>query len=132
MNRTELREFVTAYLEAALWSSTAHGVPEDTNDGSFDVSMESYGLSIEDIAPVAKIRAMRDCIDFVDSNDRRLRRVGSPAQHGHDFWLTRNRHGAGFWDRGYPQPLADHLTQAAHAYGGCDLYVDDEGLVYGF
>lgn len=44
---------------------------------------------------------------------------------GHDFWLTRNGHGAGFWDRGLGE-LGDRLTDAAHAYGSVDVPTDEE------
>jgi hypothetical protein len=47
---------------------------------------------------------------------------------GHDFWLTRNGHGAGFWDRGLGE-LGDALTQAAKSFGQCDLYVTDDGAI---
>ena len=36
---------------------------------------------------------------------------------GHDFWLTRNGHGAGFWDGDWQEPAAAALTAAAHAFG---------------
>jgi len=45
------------------------------------------------------------------------------AQVGHDFALTRNHHGAGFWDRG----LGDHgdaLTTAAEAEGSADVWLN--------
>jgi hypothetical protein len=50
---------------------------------------------------------------------------------GHDFWLTRNRHGAGFWDGDWPESWGDRLTERSHAYGEVDLYVGDDGLIYG-
>jgi hypothetical protein len=49
---------------------------------------------------------------------------------GHDFWLTRNGHGAGFWDGDWPEPLATVLTDAAHAFGELSPYVGDDGLIY--
>ena len=48
---------------------------------------------------------------------------------GHDFWLTRNGHGAGYWDRGLGE-VGDALTTAAEVYGSCDLYVGDDGKIY--
>lgn len=48
----------------------------------------------------------------------------------HDFWLTRNHHGAGFWDGDYPEPIATQLTNLAHGFGECNLYVGDDGLIY--
>jgi len=43
----------------------------------------------------------------------------SAEQAGHDFILTANRHGAGFWDRGLGD-AGGKLTEAAHAYGDID------------
>jgi hypothetical protein len=42
-----------------------------------------------------------------------------PAQLGHDLWLTRNGHGAGFWDRPeiYGAENARILTLMARAMG---------------
>jgi hypothetical protein len=48
----------------------------------------------------------------------------------HDFWLTRNGHGAGFWDGDWPEPMAGQLTAIAHGFGECDLYVGDDGEIY--
>lgn len=133
MTRDERKQFVAAYLEAALWAETAHGVPEDTPNGDFDTSFESYGFGLDDIAPKAKRAAFRDCLNFIDNNDTALRMSGGSAeQHGHDFWFTRNRHGAGFWDRGYKPSIDKALTTAAHAYGGCFVYVGDDGKIWGF
>ena len=52
-------------------------------------------------------------------------------QAGHDFWLTRCGHGAGFWDRGLQQ-AGDDLTEAAQAphYNTVDLYIGDDGKIY--
>jgi hypothetical protein len=47
---------------------------------------------------------------------------------GHDFWLTRNGHGAGFWDRGLGA-LGDRLTDASKPYGEVNLWVDADGSV---
>lgn len=40
----------------------------------------------------------------------------SPKQAGCDFYLTRNRHGTGFWDEGLGE-IGQRLTGAAHVYG---------------
>ena len=46
-----------------------------------------------------------------------------------DFWLTRNGHGAGFWDRGLGS-VGDELTKNAKPFGSVDAYVGDDGKVY--
>ena len=48
---------------------------------------------------------------------------------GHDFWLTRNGHGAGFWDRGLGE-AGKKLTDAAHAFGECNLYLGDDDVIH--
>ena len=79
--------------------------------------------------PVKHLRLCRaDVVSFVEANQSDLENL-DPGQIGHDFWLTRNRHGAGFWDRGLGD-VGDRLTKAAHAFGESDLYVGDDGNLY--
>lgn len=108
-------EFCNGYIEAALWSST-------DDDGE---SLEDM-----DIAPETLEEMEKDCDDFVESFGH-LFEGYDDAQAGHDFWLTRNGHGAGFWDGDYDEPEATELTDAAKAYGEYTLYVGDDGDVYG-
>lgn len=82
----------------------------------------------DDLAPEALASMREDCEAFAESEADDLADL-SAAQAGHDFWLTRNRHGAGFWDRGLGD-RGDRLTKAAHVYGESDLYVGDDGKVY--
>jgi hypothetical protein len=51
---------------------------------------------------------------------------------GHDLWLTRNGHGAGFWDRNELKKdgLGDKLSDIARKMGEKDPYVGDDGKVY--
>lgn len=121
MTRQEKKQFVAAYLEAALWSST-------TDDGT----PLDEGRDFTDIADAERRKAIRDCLQFIAANERALNRAGTPEQNGHDYWLTRNHHGAGFWDRGYPSKIGTALTNAAHAEGRRDLYIADDNLIYGF
>lgn len=116
-----LDDFVTSYLETALWSSTDDdGDPLDDNFG------------IEDLDDSVVRQAIEDCDAFRSSNADTLARLKhSDSQVAHDFWLTRNRHGAGFWDGDYPEPHATTLTDCSHAYGSVYLYVGDDGKVYG-
>lgn len=50
------------------------------------------------------------------------------SQAGVDLFLTRNHHGAGFWDR-HLGPVGDELTEKAHEMGSCDFYLGDDGRV---
>jgi hypothetical protein len=114
----ELDAFTRAYLECALWSSTGDDDQPLDDDHSTD-----------DIAPEALQSAIDDCRSFQADNADDLDGLDA-EKSGHDFWLTRNGHGAGFWDRGLGA-LGDRLSKASKFYGSCDLYVVD-GKVYGF
>ena len=117
-----LDAFFRAYLECALWAST-----DSDKDGNCEPLDDNY--SVDDISKETKEQMFADCEDFFSSNAADLDGIDA-GQAGHDFWLTRNGHGAGFWDRGYGV-LGDRLTKAAKVYGSFDLYVGDDGQVYG-
>jgi hypothetical protein len=109
-----LRTFTNAYIEAALWSSTDdNGEPLD--QGNYELSDEARRIMEADAASF--YNAYHELWD-------------DDSQAGHDFWLTRNRHGAGFWDGDYPEPQGKQLTNASHKYGEVDLYVGDDGEIY--
>jgi hypothetical protein len=86
----------------------------------------NYGS--EDIASYALEAMSKDCADFIAGNTKDLDGM-NPSQAGHDFWLTRNHHGAGFWDRGLGA-LGERLTVSANASGEVWLYIGDDGKVY--
>ena len=115
--------FTSAYCECALWSST-----DDKG-----TSLDAAGYADTELAEetVAKFKA--DCERFQAENAELLARASehqSTDRQGHDFWLTRNGHGAGFWDGDYPKELGDKLTEIAHGYGECNLYVGDDGKIH--
>lgn len=112
--------FVAAYIECALWSSVDdHSDPLDNK------------YSLDDIAPETLACMTAECEAFqVKYADLLAQAGGKDSQHGHDLWLTRNGHGAGFWDRDYPEPVGAQLTLAAHQSGYVDLYVGDDGKIY--
>lgn len=117
-------KFTLAYIECALWSSTDNdGNPLDDNCSADDIEQDTF-RQMED-----------DCKDFQESNNELLMKAYchnagySEDYAGHDFWLTRNGHGAGFWDRGLGD-IGKELTEAAKAYGGVDLMLDEDGKIY--
>jgi hypothetical protein len=117
MDWEQLDDFEKAYVECALWSSS------DGNGEPFDSNYDQFDLAPETIASMHS-----DCADFRQANAEDLK-AQSDKQNGHDFWLTRNGHGAGFWDRGLGE-IGQRLTDAAHVYSSSDLYIGDDGKVY--
>lgn len=118
-----MNAFTRAYIACALWSSMDNydietgGEPLDAN------------YTADDIVPEALAQMVEDCEAFQADNAADIA-TGDVERAGHDFWLTRNRHGAGFWDGDWPEDVGRRLTDAAHACGSVDLYVGDDGLVY--
>lgn len=115
----KLDDFTLGYIECALWSSTDdEGEPLDAN----------YG--IDDLSPEALTAMIDDCADFQSSFAGLLAQTTAvDAQNGHDFWLTRNHHGTGFWDRGYGD-VGAKLTEMTGPYEECNLYVGDDDKLY--
>ena len=72
--------------------------------------------------------AVRACSAFSEAHAELLSKAGGYAQNGADFWYSRNGHGVGFWDRGYPDEVRDGLHAAAKACGEHDLMAEDFGL----
>lgn len=118
----KLNSFQRQYLETALWSTN------DESDESGGVPLDR-NYSIEDIAPESLASMLADCDAFEAANSDLLALAGTREQNGHDFWLTRNDHGVGFWDRGY-LIVGEQLSDACKAYGSVDLYIGDDGLIY--
>ena len=122
-----LETFISAYVRAALWSETDDsGEPLDAN----------YAES--DIAPAAMARIRADCAAFLAhqmvveylESDAFFDMGSDYVEVAYDFWLTRNGHGAGFWDGDYPAPWDDRLTIAAESFGWCDMYLGDDGMIH--
>ena len=109
-----------AYLTCALWSSINYDEHGEFLDADYDT---------DDFTDKARAAAVKDLADFLLANYADFEGMDD-GQIGHDFWLTRNHHGAGFWDRGLGE-RGDRLTKAAQAYGGVDLYVNADGKIGG-
>ncbi len=121
---TRVDDTTEKYLVTAMWSSTDEdGDPLDQN------------YSVDDLAPEALASARADVASFLEANAelidqaKELKPGYDDGQVAHDFWLTRNGHGAGFWDRGLGT-VGDELTKNAKPYGDANLYVGDDNLVY--
>jgi hypothetical protein len=118
----ELDEFTTQYLATALWAET-----DNTTESGGEPLDSNY--AIVDFAPQAIERAIKDCAKFQQDNVHILEQVYAigiePSSCGHDFWLTRNHHGAGFWDNDYPKEHGKALTEAAHAFGELNPYAQN-------
>jgi hypothetical protein len=129
----KIDKFTTAYLTAALWTETDETNPEQGGQPLDD----NYG--IEDIEAETLAEMLLDCQQFQTANAELINdeNVAVESDHsvderaGHDFWLTRNGHGAGFWDGDWKEPAATKLTEAAKKFGEYNLTASGRhGKVY--
>lgn len=106
-----LNNIVYAYLVCALWSSS------DDDGNPLDGMYEPGGAS-----PETEKQAREDCENFLTLCDagRVSLKDWDDAQIGHDFWLTRNHHGAGFWDRGRGR-AGEEATKYAQTFSEVDV-----------
>jgi hypothetical protein len=131
----EMNPTLIALAETILYSECDdNSVPLDANYFVQDFDEESlkklYGeyqqfLSVVEEKIIEKIGEEWDCIDdFYD--------LAQPAlnQTEYDYILTRNRHGAGFWDGDWSDSVSEILTDAAQAQGEFDVYVGDDQKIY--
>lgn len=116
------------YVATALWSC----VDSDDFDGGATLD-EKY--DVDDISDELREQMRADLTDFIGSNREVIDRVIASRDDyditsvAHDFWLTRNSHGAGFWDRGFGDD-GKHLSEMASAHGSVDIYAGDDGKLY--
>lgn len=124
MNDLKLDEFTKSFLDCALWSSV------DDTETPLD---RNYSIDDFDSASLEKLIA--DCQKFQTENSVLIESECVKGKHsnfsraGHDFWLTRNHHGAGFWDGDWSDD-GDELTTNSHKFPEIDIYVGDDEKLY--
>lgn len=111
---------IDSYITAMQWASTdAEGE-----------SLDNYPTSQE-----AKDNAAKTCDAFIKAHGDDLDVVMGLhpnygySEAGHDLFLTRERHGAGFWDRNLGH-YGDVFTKYCEGIGEADPYVGDDNLIY--
>jgi len=120
---SEMDSFTHGYMTAMIWT--------ECNPDNLSLKHKTE----KDLSHQALDTIFEDCKDFQESNKVYLDQTGihsplySEEDAGHDFWLTRNGHGAGFWDRGLGT-IGQELTKNSHAYGEQHLYVGFSSRLY--
>lgn len=133
LQQVKIDDFTQGYIEAAFFTD-AENLPDIVT------------LDAKDLAPDAIGRIAAECMQFQQTYSAALKRAYGykhnmdaieanslpdydAEQAGRDFWFTRNRHGAGYWDRGLGKP-GDDLTEAAHTFSEVSLVLGDDGKIY--
>lgn len=121
------------YLIAAIWAD----MPEDDSKSVIadtDIHSDSVAACRREVAAfieLAENHANGDLIEQYKSCEFGEYEAAAAEMLGHDIWLTRNGHGAGFWSRdNLPGTLGDDLTEIANVIGPRNVYRGDDGKVY--
>ena len=127
------KDLVKGYVAAALWSSNdestpSGGEPLDKNYDRSDIATDSLKKMKRDCAKFMKANKS-DIAEFIATSPRGSHEDGGWALVGHCFWLNRNGHGTGFWDRDAGD-VGERLSEASRKFGESDLYVGDDGKIY--
>lgn len=121
MDKDDFDVFVHQYMVTALWSTNDESTPEGGEPMDANYTVDDI-----DSETVEKMKA--DCRKFLEANAEDI--DGRYEDGGHDFWLSRNNHGAGYWDGDWPEVAGERLTDAAHKFGEVNLYVGDDGKIH--
>lgn len=111
--KDKIKEILNHYLHTALWTENL-----DSEFGTENFDSKSRESAEKDIALfIEKAGSLLDSLDL--------------SLVGHDFWLTRNRHGAGFWDGDYEKEVGNKLTEISHTFKEINVETEN-GKVYFF
>lgn len=119
VDKIDIDTIVDHYLIAALWSSLNNETENHFDEDGFDIS-DIDDNSLEDAKKAVRaflLLAPKKTVEKMDLE-----------QIGHDLWLTRNGHGAGFWDRGLGK-LGNQLTEISEKFGNRYVFEMDGKII---
>lgn len=117
-----------ALLTALFWSSTDDN-GQSLDRGDYQPSPQLIARLETDWERFQEI--IQDRMPQFDPDEHCL--TSNIDQMEHDFILTRNGHGCGFWETSdWQAPYGDQLTAICQEIGEIEPYVGDDGLIYPF
>ena len=136
--KAQMETITKHYLIAMLWTMPGDDACENPGDSIAlcDLPQETIQQATDDVAAfVASCGVLFDqaMACFADGYGQHPDAGSAEAAFGYDFALTRNGHGAGFWDReseGLPRVLGEALTRVCDGFPECNLYIGDDGKAY--
>ena len=100
--------FIDAYLECMRFT---------------DCHCDSEWKEGAEVCEVFLRESIIDCLAFYSRIECYLSE-SQVGQAGHDFWLTRNGHGAGFWDGDWPK-YGEMFTKISKGFGAADVVYEE-------
>lgn len=136
--KAQIETITKHYLLAMLWTMPGDDDCENPGDdiALCDLPQETIQQAINDVNSF--VAACGELFDktmecYKNGYGQCLDACSAEAAFGHDFALTRNGHGCGFWDRdseGLPRVLGEALTRVCEGFPERNLYMGDDGMVY--
>jgi hypothetical protein len=131
-------EMIPSYIETALWATTYNGNdPDIDSDEDSDLSFRTLGYDIENCSLEFLEKSKKDLLGFMEMivNDSEASKELSEiyyeecgkdsASFAHDFFLSRNGHGAGFFDCN-----CNKLQKFAKTFRETNLYANETGMIF--
>ena len=117
-----------AYLEALLFSTVP--LSADGEDCADDRTLDQLGFTRADFDPETLAALRADFEEFTAECEAACEAAGLDLwadgigfeDFGRDAWFTRTLSGRGFWDGGWPEPLAGILTRCAKSNGAPEFW----------
>ena len=125
-------EFTRGYFECLVWTGLYFA------DETSEAESLAYCVLVwwDRLPEGVRAQIVADCEAFQEEAGDLI--AADLGQAGHDFCLSRNRHGAGFWDGGWgselPEPFASReVERVGHNLGFTTVggYLHDVAKAYG-
>ena len=120
--------------QTLLWSSSDSETyePLDNNYSISDIDdscLKKLESDFNSFVEAATLLIQQKLGDF-DSLEDFFLFTRSESQLEHDYILTRNRHGAGFWDGDWDEKVSQILTDTSQLKPEIEPYIGDDGKIY--
>lgn len=127
---SSLEEFVSEYIDTMLWAENVDDInAEPDENGEREQVDADVHYDRTDIDGAGLDQIYPDCASFWEFHRELWRSVDiTDEQAAHHFYLSRNGHGTGFWDRGLGV-IGDQLHDAAKVYGTQGLMSNPDGTL---
>jgi hypothetical protein len=119
----DIDAILSSYFESALWTDEDN-LAEDVGEDA------AKSFTVFDFSDETKAKSKEDITKFMEKAGQYLNDV-TDEMIGHDFWLTRNHHGAGFWDRKeIDYEIGDKISEICHEFRELHVIVGDDKKLY--
>jgi hypothetical protein len=127
INQKYIDTFTAAYVAAAntLFDDATRdsGASDEVIEKSQNAAWSEAALELAKEECGCFIEIHKDVLDNLSERGAMF-----APNAGNDLWLTRNGHGAGFWDRGLGAD-GETLSKTARAMGAVDVVLADDGML---